>query len=192
MGNQTIGPLGFALKSAADRPLTLILLFLVKEMTNAEPFQVVEYSPVLLESLLILVTFFLTKALSANAKIAIYASFLTAISFQTLNGIYSGFYANWLALVFGYSAFGLLLRCLKRPSKFGLVALGILMMALLLAHTYTWTIIISVAFVFLFVLNISNYYPRKRFLILFLVLSSSIVVDISKIYMVGLINWIGR
>ena len=180
MDNQSVSPINFALKSAGDRPLTLLILFFITETTNADPFQVIEYSPTLLAPLLILVTFFLTRELTANDKIAIVASVLSAISFQTLIGIYSGFYANWLALIFGYAGFGLLVRCLKRPSKIGLVVLGLLMTGLLFAHTYTWTIMISVAFVFLFVLHALNYYPRKHFLLLYLVLSSSIAVDVLK------------
>lgn len=180
MDNQSVSPIGFALKSAGDRPLTLLILFLITEVTNADPFMVIEFSPIILAPLLILVTFFLTRELTANDKIAIVASFLSAISFQTLIGMYSGFYANWLALVFGYSAFTLLVRCLKRPSKFRLVALGLLMAGLLFAHTYTWTIMISVAFVFLFVLHALNYYPRKHFILLYLILASSIAVDVLK------------
>ncbi len=174
----TANPIYFALKG--DRPLTLIILFLITEVTKADPFQVVEYSPMLFAPLLVLVTFFLTRELTANDKISIIASFLSAISFQTLIGIYSGFYANWLALILGYLAFGLLVKCLKRPSKFPLVALALVMIGVLLAHTYTWSIVISVAFVFLFVLHILNYYPRKHFLLLYLVLSSSIAVDVLK------------
>lgn len=180
MDNQSVSPINFALKSAGDRPLTLLILFLITDTTNADPFKVVEYSPSFLAPLLILATFFVTRELTDNDKIAIITSVLSAISFQTLIGIYSGFYANWLALILGYSAFGFLIRCLKRPSKIGLVALGLLMTGLLFAHTYTWTIMISVAFVFLFVLHILNYYSRKHFLLLYLVLSSSIAVDVLK------------
>lgn len=180
MDNQSVSPINFALNSAGDRPLTLLILFFITETTNADPFQVIEYSPTILAPLLILVTFFLTRELTANDKIAIVASVLSAISFQTLIGIYSGFYANWLALILGYAGFGLLVKCLKRPSKFGLLVFGLLMTGLLFAHTYTWTIMISVAFVFLFVLHALNYYPRKHFLLLYLVLSSSIAVDVLK------------
>ena len=180
MKNQTANPIDFALKTLADRSLTVIILFLLTELTNADPFQIVEYSPTLFAPLLVLVTFFLTRELTGNDKISIVASLLSAISFQTLIGIYSGFYANWLALILGYSAFGLLVRCLKRPSKIGLATLGLLMIGLLFAHTYTWTIVLSIAFVFLFVLHALNYYPRKHFLLLYLVLSSSIAVDVLK------------
>ena len=44
---------------------------------------------------------------------------------------------------------------------------------------------VSVAFVFLFVLHALNYYPRKHFLLLYLVLSSSIVVDVLKSSLTG-------
>jgi hypothetical protein len=54
------------------------------------------------------------------------------------------------------------------------------MTGVLLAHVYTWTFIIFVAFILLFVLHILHYYPRKHFLVLYLVLSSSIAVDILK------------
>ena len=107
-------------------------------MTHADPFQVIEYSPALFAPLLALVTFFLTRELTGNDKISIVASLLSAISFQTLIDIYSGYYANWLALIIGYSAFGFLVRCLKRPSKIELMALGLLMIGLLFAHSYTW------------------------------------------------------
>jgi hypothetical protein len=161
MKNQTADPIYFVMKG--DRPLTLLTLFLMTQATKADPFQVAEYSPMLFAPLLVLVTFFLTRQLTANDKMSIVASFLSAISFQTLIGIYSGFYANWLALILGYLAFGLLIKCLKCPSKFNIVALAVVMTGVLLAQTYTWSIIISVAFVFLFVLHILHYYPRNDF-----------------------------
>lgn len=166
--------------SFGDRPLTLIILYLITAFTKADSFQVVEYSPVFLTPLLIVVTTFLTREITGNAKIAIIAAFLTAISFQTFAGIYSGFYANWLALIFGYLAFALLIKFLKRPSNLTLGSLAVTMGALVLAHIYTWTIMLSVAFVFLLVLLLLNYYPRKRILLIFLVLSSSIAIDILK------------
>ena len=180
MKNQSANPIELALKTLPDRPLTMIILFLMTEASNADPFQVIEYIPTLYAPLLVLVTFYLTREITSNNKISIIASFLSAISFQTLIGIYSGFYANWLALILGYSAFGLLVRCLKWPSKFGITALGLLMIGLLFAHTYTWIIMISVAYVFLLVLQALNYYPRRHFLLLYLVLSSSVVVDVLK------------
>lgn len=187
MQSQSSTPIQATFKdlSFGDRPLTLIILYIITEITKAEPFLVVEYSPAFLTPLIILATTFLTRQLTANDKIAIIAAFLTAISFQTLAGIYSGFYANWLALVFGYLAFGLLIKFLKMPSRLTIVLLAVTMSALVLAHVYTWTIMLSVGFVFLSVLLLLNYYPRKRILLIYLVLSSSIAVDILKSSVTG-------
>lgn len=110
---------------------------------------------------------------------------MTAFSFQVLAGIYSGFYANWLAIILGYSTQALMIRSLKRPSVPTMVALGVAVSGILLAHVYTWTIIMSVNFVFLFVLLILNYYPKKRILVIYLILSTSIAVDVLKS------SWIG-
>lgn len=178
--NQTANPIYFTIKSPGDRPLTLIVLLLIKESTKLDTFQAVEYSPVILISPLILVTFFLTRQLTSNAKVSLLAAFLSSISFQSIVGIYSGFYANWLALILGYLGFGLIVRYLKKPSKFCAAALVATMTCLLLAHVYTWTIIIAVSFVFLFVLLVLKSYPRKRILLVYLILSSSIAVDVLK------------
>lgn len=183
--NQTSNPIFFTLNSPGDRPLTLIVLLLIKESMKLNTFQAVEFSPVILISPLIIVTFFLTRQLTSNDKVSLLAAFLSSISFQSIVGIYSGFYANWLALILGYLGVGLIVRYLKKPSKFCAAALVVTMTGLLLAHVYTWTVMIAVAFVFLFVLLVLNYYPRKRILLVYLILSSSIAVDVLKS------SWIG-
>ena len=98
---QTANSAQFVFKdiSSGDRPLTLLVLFLITEATNADPFQIVEYSPLILTPLLILGSFFLARQLTANDKISVLTAFLSAISFQTVIGIYSGYYANWFALI---------------------------------------------------------------------------------------------
>lgn len=179
MKNQTASPL-FKEIYSGDRPLTLIILFLISEATNLDSFQVAEYSPLLLSPLLVLVTFLLTRRITSNDKISVLAASLSAVSFQTLTGIYSGFYANWIALILGYLAFALLVRQLKAPSKFTLILLAVTMSAVLLAHVYTWTIVIVVASIFLFVLLILKQYPRKSILVLYLILSTSLAVDVLK------------
>jgi hypothetical protein len=181
MKNQTDNPvLSLDKITPKDRPLTILILFLITESTKADPFQVVEYSPVILAPLLIIVTFFLTREITSNDQMSILASFLSAISFQTLIGLYSGFYANWLALILGYGSFVFLIKCLKSPSKFKILAFAGLINGMLFAHVYTWTVLISIAFAFVMVLHILNYFPRKHVLLLYLILSSSVLVDIIK------------
>lgn len=187
MNNQTSNPIQIAFRdlSSGDRPLTLIILFVITENFKVDPTRVVEYSPLFLSPLLILATFFLTRQLTSNDRISIIAAFLTAISFQALVGIYSGFYANWLALVFGYFALTLILRFLERGSKFLIPLILLTIISSLLSHTYTWSIIIGVAFILLLVLQSTKRYKKSRFVILYLVLFSSVVIDISKAIFIG-------
>lgn len=185
MKNQTADPIHLAFRDSGDRPLTLLILFLITETTRVNQLQVVEFSPLVLSPLLVIITFLLTRQMTENDSIAMLSSFLSAISFQTVIGIYSGFYANWIALILGYLAFVILIRCLKHLTVFYMVVLGLLLTGVLLAHVYTWTIIISVAFIFLIVLQILNYFPRKHILVLYLILSTSIAVDILKSSLTG-------
>jgi hypothetical protein len=171
--------------TSGDRPLTLIVLFGITELSKGDPARVIEYSPVFLTPLLVIGMFILTRQLTSNDSIAILAAFLSAISFQTLIGIYSGFYGNWLAIILGYLAFALIIRYLKKPSKIILASLAVVMTGVLLAHVYTWSIVISVAYVFLFVLHVLHYYPRKQFILLYLILASSIAVDVLKSSLTG-------
>ena len=85
-----------------------------------------------------------------------------------------------LALVIGYLAFILIIKSVKRPSKIKSIGLLVIIIAVLFAHTHTWTVIVSVAFVFLFVLHLLKYYPKKHFILLYLILGSTIVVDVAK------------
>lgn len=186
MNNQTQNSIVIAFKevSSGDRPLSMMLLYIIVQATKQDPFQVVEYTPVLWTPLLVLVSFFLTRELTSNDRISIIASFLSAISFQTLIGIYAGFYANWFALILGYLAFIVLIKYLKQPSITKIIMVGLLMTSTLLAHVHTWSMIILIAFIFLFVLHKLNYYCQKRFFALYVVLASVIAIDIAKAFFV--------
>lgn len=183
--------LAFTDISSGDRPLTLLILYVLTEASKLNAFQVAEFAPVVLAPLLVIVTFFLTRELTSNDKISIIASLLTPLSFQFLVGTYSGIYANWLALIFGYLAFVILVRYLRKPSILALVTLAVVMTGLLLLHSYTWSIIISAALIFISVLLIRHYYPRKRIFILILVLSSTVAVDVIETLLTSSVTGFG-
>jgi hypothetical protein len=185
MKKKNINPFYFIFANSGDRPLSLVVLYLFTESVKIDPFQVLEYTPTFLTPLLVTITFLLTRELTANDKISIIAAFLSSISFQTLVGIYSGFYANWIALILGYLGFALIIKYFKTSSKFYLLALAVVLIGVLLAHAYTWGIVISVAFVFLIVLQILHHYPGKKFILLYLVLASTVAVDLIRSLLIG-------
>jgi len=170
---------------SGDRPLALIFLYAIASAVPTDPLYAIDHVSIILGPALVLATFFLTRELTSNDTTSILASFLAAISFQTLIGIYSGIYANWLAIIIGYLSFVFLIRFLKVQGKRNLAMYWILLILLLFSHTYTWTILAMVTGIFLVVMYKLNHYHKKTMIILLLVLLSSVAIDVAKTSLTG-------
>lgn len=169
-----------------DRPLTLLFLSILVKIINIPPFYVVEYLPVILGPSLVLTIYFFTRELTSNETTALLAAFITAsASFHLLIGIYAGFYANWLALIFGYLTITFLFRYLSQDKKKNFLFFSILIIVLLFTHVYTWTVLAAVMGVFLVIGWSFNYYPRRRIVLLLLLILSSVAVDVIKSTLTG-------
>ena len=119
-------------------------------------------------------------------------AFLTGIGyFQVSIGIYAGFYANWIALILGYSSLIFFFRFLRTSSKISLSYFLFFLLTTLFSHAYTWSVLIIVMGIFLGVSFLFNSYPRKRIILLLLVVLSSVVIDVVKTMMVESV-WIRR
>ena len=172
--------------NAGERPLTLIFLFTIVKVVNANPFYILEHVPIILGPALVLVVYFLTRELTSNNNItSLLAAFLTAVSSQILIGIYAGFYANWFALIIGYLSFVFLIKFLKRPNKLNLILYSILIVFLVFTHAYTWSILAIVMSIFLVVQLKLNYYHKRSVTLLLLVILSSVIIDIARIFVTG-------
>ena len=172
--------------NSGERPLTLIFLFTIVKVVNADPFYILEHVPIILGPALVLVVYFLTRELTSNNDItSLLAAFLTAVSSQVLIGIYAGFYANWFALIIGYLSFIFLIKFLKRPNKLNLILYSLLMVFLVFTHAYTWSILAIVMSVFLVVKLKLNYYHKRSVTLLLLVILSSVIIDIARIFVTG-------
>jgi hypothetical protein len=175
----------FVEQNTGERPLTLIFLYVVQNLSSSEPLRATEYSLMILGPALTFAIFFLTRELTRNDVISLAAALLTAVSFQMTIAIYAGFYANLMALVFGYSATGFLLRYLRSRSKANLILYGTFIMMTLFAHVYSWSVLTIVVGSFLLFLLISphRYYPnssRRIIITLLLVLLGTVAVDIAR------------
>src|ERR687892_1227687 len=184
-----------------DRPLSLLFLFLVYQVTgNNNIAEVVEHFPLILGPGIVLAFYFLTIELTRNEKIALIAAFLGAVSYHTLVGIYAGFYANWLALIIGYLSIAFLFRFLRTGRHFDIILFSALLIGVLLFHVHTWTVLAAVAGVFLVAMllviqknknknNVGNNNPftksRRRIIWLLLAILVSIGVDIAKVSLTG-------
>jgi hypothetical protein len=179
----------FVVQDAGDRPLSLLFLFAVTKMVPGDFLHTVDYLPVALGPALVLAVYFLTRVMiSNNDYISILASFLTAVSFHSLIGIYGGLYANWFALIIGYLAIAYLFKFLKAPSRLNFIAYCVLFVLLLFSHVYTWSILAVVMLTFLIVMLKMNHYGRRYLILLLLVVLSTVAIDIIRVNLTGSIG----
>jgi hypothetical protein len=176
----------FVVQYGGDRPLTILFLFTVTKIVPADLSHIIDYLPIALGPALVLAVYLLTRTMiPKNDSIPILASFLTAVSFQTLIGIYAGFYANWLALIIGYLSILYLFKSLKAPTRLNFVVYCILVILLLFSHVYTWSILAVVMATFLIVILKMNRYPRRYIMLLLLIIFFSVVIDIIRMTLTG-------
>lgn len=178
----------FVSQADGSRPLSLLFLYALNEITSAGFFITVEYVPLILAPALALVTFFLTRELTSNDVMSLFAAFITAVSFQTLIGIYAGFYANWLALVIGYLSFLFLVRFLKAYRIRNLILFGMLTLLVLFTHVYTWSVLAIAVGIFL---TVGIVWPwalqsrRRNASLLLVALLSVVAFDIARTVLIG-------
>ena len=164
-----------------DRPLALIFLFLLTSVIDAPVLDTIEYLPVILGPALVLVVYFLTRELTLNETASLFAASLTGLGyFQVSMGIYAGFYANWIALLFGYTSLIFFFRFLRKSTKISPLIFFILLLATLFSHALTWSILSIVMGIFLIVSLVCNTYPRKKIILLSVLIASTIVIDVVK------------
>lgn len=171
----------FVIQSGGDRPITLLFLLALNKIVPTNLVYTIEYLPVILGPALIFAVYLLTRELTSNDVTSLFASFLTAVSFHTLIGIYAGYYSNWLALIIGYLSFVILFKFLKKSSALTLVIYSLSILLLLFTHIYTWSIFVIVTTIFLAVMFKFNYYRKMNIILLLLVVFASILVDVAKL-----------
>src|SRR5690606_15748199 len=174
----------FVQQRGGDRPVSLIFIYSL-QVTGADLFSLVEFSPLILGPTLVLTVYLLTRELTSNNVTSLLAAFLTAISFQTMIGIYAGFYSNWLALIVGYISFIFLFRFLKTGGTTNLALYSGLFTLMLFTHVYTWSILAMVTGIFLIVMLKLNYYNSRNAGLLLIALIATVGIDLARVGLTG-------
>jgi len=169
--------------NSSDRPLSFLLFFGAVSAFPDDPYKVIESLPIFFSPILVLTIFFLTREITSNDSIALFAAFLTAISFQPLIGVYSGLYSNWLALILGYASLIFLLRGLKKPNFVNYLTFSALFILMMLSHVYTWTIMTLFISIFLLASYRLKIFQRKVVIIVFLIILASVAFDVGKSFL---------
>ncbi len=130
-----------------SRPLLLVLLYIVASL-GVSPSQVIEYLPMILAPLLALSLYTFVRYGHGSANFAGLTALFTPLTFYLPAGLWGGYYANMLALVFAYLFLTLLLLFSKSPSATKYCAMFALSVALFLTHPWTWVLIATPGLVF--------------------------------------------
>jgi len=176
----------FVTPFSSDRPISTLFFYTIIKSVPESVSYTIDHLPILLAPGLVLAVFFLTRELTSNDTTSLLASFITAVSFHTLIGIYSGIYANWFALIIGYLSFVFLIRFLKAPKKRNLLVYSILLILLVFTHVYTWTILALFTSIFLVVMYRLNWYQKKIIITLLIVLLASVAIDVTRSILTGI------
>src|SRR5437016_5666482 len=130
-----------------SRPLLLVVLYIVSSL-GVSPSQIIEYLPTILAPLLALSSYAFVRYGHGSANFAGLTALFTPLTFYIPVGLWGGYYANMLALVFAYLFLTLLLLFSKKPSATRYAAMFVLSVALFLTHPWTWVLIAAAGLAF--------------------------------------------
>lgn len=137
-----------------DRPIALITIYALYQLTGIQLSSLVDHLPVVLGPLLVFSVYVLAKSVFRGSRIPLVASFLTAVSHYIVVGIYGGFFANWFALIL---MMPYLLFVIKASNAFdvrNLAVSSLILILILFTHPYTWTpLLLSTSLFFLVTLT---------------------------------------
>ena len=121
---------------ANDRAVFLVLSYVLSFVVS--PLHVVQFVAALLISLFGVVSLLVLRLFSGIREVWVYGVFLVPFSFQALGLIYSGYFANMLALIFVLSYFVVFFRVLRCWSSLWVFVLLGLSVLVLFSHSWTW------------------------------------------------------
>ena len=180
------GAFSFAMGNASfgSRPLLLLPIYLAVASGVITTVRAVEFLPAVLGPLLALSTFLFVREGKQSERMAGVASLFSVFGFNATVGMWAGSYANWLALAEAYLFLALLVGFFRTASTSKYVILTVLSLSLLLTFPWIWTMVLTVAAIFV----VSVWRDvRKTILVkpLLLLLAIGIVVDVSKSLLFG-------
>jgi hypothetical protein len=121
-----------------DRALFLLLCYVLSFFIPT--LLVVQFAAALLLVLLSVVSVFVLRIFTNSTVVLSLGALLVPFSFQGLGLIYSGFFANMLALIFVFAYVALLFKLLAKWSTLGFLILLGVSIFILFSHSWTWFI----------------------------------------------------
>src|SRR5271157_995095 len=170
---KTVGQKGPVTAFNTDRPLPILLMYVIQIATGSSPETVVRMMPTILALCLCLAVYWFVKVGTKNEFAALMSSFVSSFSFQVTVGIFAYFMANWMAIIESLLLLVFLLKSSEKKSWKLMAVSAIMGMAVLLTHPYTWDVLMVILIFYFAWAFIRKGSGRKREILLLTVLSMS-------------------
>jgi hypothetical protein len=147
-----------------DRAVFLVLCYVLSFV--APLVSIIQFTAALLLVLLSVVSVFVLRLFTKSRKVWVLGALLVPFSFHGLGLIYSGYFANMLALIFVFVYVVLFFRLLEKWSSLGFFVLLGVSVFVLFSHSWTWFVFALSLVMFLFLewrLAAANRGLRGRF-----------------------------
>ncbi len=131
-----------------DRALFLVLCYILSFFISI--INVVQFVAALLIVLFGVVSLLVLRLFSKNRVVWVFGVLLVPFSFQSLGLIYSGYFANMLALILIFVYIVLFFRVVVSQTIFGFLSLLVVSILVLFSHSWTWFIFAVSLCLFLF------------------------------------------
>ncbi len=174
---------GFSLNLCwPDRILSHVVMYGFYSVSGLSTTAAIAYLPAMLGPLFVIATYLTARELPHGKILAGFASYLAATSYTITVGIYAGFYANWLANIIATLFMGLFLRWNRTRTMLAYTSMVGSTLMLLLAHQYTWSLLMGGLFCYL-VINSRRYFQTRIFSgggYILILLLTNIVADLLR------------
>ncbi|MCP8314404.1 MAG: hypothetical protein H3Z53_08565 [archaeon] len=166
----------------SDRPIFFLLIYFIKIVTMQPSYFVIRIMPAICATGLALATFWFVKTGTNDDHLALLSSIFSVFSFQTTAGMYGYLLANWFIIIEMMLFFTFLLKSLEKHSIIYSLIAGLISIAALLTHPYTWLIMISILFSYITLTFLIRSGIRKD--ILFLLIPLVIIIMVFVPYFI--------
>ena len=180
-----------------DRPLTLLLILTIANITGSPDLMVIRFLPVALAPILVMANYLLIRygiRSKDESRLRVYAgigAIFAALSPQIVVGAYAGFLANWIALIPAYFGFYFLIRGWDSQNRnqaiVSFATLFAILVFMLLIHVYTWAHFLTAMMIFS---GLSFLVSRKtipdstiKIIILVAIVATAFSLDYAKSYL---------
>ncbi len=133
---------------ANDRVAFVVLSYVLSFFVSPVP--LMQFIPALLVPLFCVASLLVVRLVCGFREAWVYTVLIAPFSIQALGLIYSGYFANMLAVIFVYVYFVLLLRVFRSGSSLGVLGLLGVSLLVLFSHSWTWYVLALSLGAFLF------------------------------------------